>query len=227
MDEKPTVIVVVSGGGTGSGIEALCRREADIAMAAHFLGQDQKKSVVDLGVDLQEKLVSWDAVALFVNRENPVSELTIDQARSIFMGQVARWNGVGGLDAPVELYIDEDPKSETSEILRKLVLAFGDFAPNANVKRYPKFIFQAVSSNKNGVGYAPLRRVTEFQSDFPVKVLAIRRTEDDPGVIPSKETIGSQTYPVIFPLFFYWDGKSAGKPVTDFVTFCEREGMPR
>jgi ABC-type phosphate transport system substrate-binding protein len=95
------------------------------------------------------------------------------------------------------------------------------------VKRYPKFIFQAVSRNKNGVGYAPLRRAMEFQSAFPVKLVAMRRTEADPAALPSKEMIANQAYPVMFPLFFYWDGKSAGKPVTDFVTFCEEEGRPR
>jgi phosphate transport system substrate-binding protein len=227
MKDKAAATVVVSGGGTASGIEAVFKHEAEIAMASHFLGQDQKKAAGDLGLDLQEKLVSWDAVAFFVNRDNPVSQLTMDQARSLFMGQVTRWKDVGGSDAPVELFIDEDPKSETSLLLRKLVLAGAEFASTANLKRYPRFILQAVSTNKNGIGYAPLRRVIESQSAFPIKVLAMRRTEDEPGVQPSKETIANQTYPVVFPLFFYWDGKSAGKPVTDFVAFCEEAGRPR
>ncbi len=226
MGEMTRVIVVVSGGGTKSGIEAVMRREADIAMAAHFLDQDQKKAAADLGIDLQERLVSWDAVAVFVNRENPVSELTIDQVRSIFMGEVTGWNSVGGRDAPVELYIDETPKSEIAMLLRKLVLAGADFASNANVRRYPKFIIQAVSDKKNGVGYAPLGRVIEFQADFPVKLVGIRRTDDDPAVLPSKESVATETYPVILPLFFYWDGKSASQPAQDFVTFCEKKVKP-
>ena len=135
MGETRSAIVVVSGGGTRSGIEAVLRREAEIAMAAHYLDQDQKKTAVDLGMDLQERLVSWDAVAIFVNRENPVSELTVDQVRSIFIGGVTRWNGVGGRDAPVEVYTDETPNSEIATLLRKLVLAGADFASNANVRR--------------------------------------------------------------------------------------------
>jgi phosphate transport system substrate-binding protein len=226
MREMPNVIVVVSGGGTRSGIEAVLRREADIALAAHFLDQDQKKAATDLGIDLQERLVSRDAVAFFVHRENPVSELTTDQVRNIFIGGVTRWNGVGGRDAPVELYIDEVPTSEIATLLRKLVLAGANFSSNANVRRYPKFLIQAVSGNKNGVGYAPLDRVTEFRNDFPVKLLAIRLTEDTPPILPSKETVENQTYPTILPLFFYWDGKSAGKPVMDFITFCEEKTGP-
>jgi len=227
MGETRSAIVVVSGGGTRSGIEAVLRREAEIAMAAHFLDQDQKKTAVDLGMDLQERLVSRDAVAVFVNRENPVSELTIDQVRSIFIGGVTRWNGVGGRDAPVEVYTDETPKSEIATLLRKLVLAGADFASNANVRRYSKFLIQAVSDKKNSVGYAPLGRVIEFQHDFPVKLLAIRQSEDTPAILPSEETVENQTYPVILPLFFYWDGKSAGKPVMDFITFCEEKVRPR
>jgi len=226
MSGMPRVIVVVSGGGTRSGIEAVLRREADIAIAAHFLDQDQKKTAADLGIDLQEKLVSWDAVAVFVNRENPVSALTIDQVRSLFIGEVTRWNSVGGRDAPVELYIDETAKSEIAVLLRKLVLAGAEFSPNSNVRRYPKFIIQAVSEKKNSVGYAPLGRVIEFQHDFPVKLIAIRPNDEDPGVLPSKETVANETYPVILPLFFYWDGKSVRKPVTDFVTFCEEKVRP-
>jgi phosphate transport system substrate-binding protein len=226
MGAMPSVIVVVSGGGTKSGIEAVLRNEVNIAMAAHFLDQDQKKTAADLGIDLQEKLVSWDAVAVFVNRENPVSELTIDQVRSLFIGEVTRWNNVGGRDAPVELYVDETAKSEIAALLRKLVLAGAEFAPNSNVRRYPKFIIQAVSEKKNSIGYAPLGRVIEFQNDFPVKLLAIRSYEEAPAILPSKETVANETYPVILPLFFYWDGKSAGKPVTDFITFCEQKVRP-
>ncbi len=226
MGALPSVIVVVSGGGTKSGIEAVLRNEANIAMAAHFLDQDQKKAAADLGIDLQEKLVSWDAVAVFVNRENPVSELTIDQVRSLFIGEVTRWNSVGGRDAPVELYIDETAKSEIAALLRKLVLAGAEFAPNSNVQRYPKFIIQAVSEKKNSIGYAPLGRVIEFRNDFPVKPIAIKPYEEAPAILPSKETVANETYPIILPLFFYWDGKSAGKPVTDFITFCEQKVRP-
>ena len=226
MGQMRSVIVVVSGGGAKSGIESLLRREADIAMTSHFLNQDQKKRAADLGIDLQERLVSRDAVAVFVNRENPVSELTIDQVRGIFIGEVTRWNSVGGPDVPVEAYIDEVNKSEVAMLLRKLVLAGANFAPNKNVRRYPKFMIQAVSEKKNSVGYAPLGRVIEFQHDFPVKLIAIRPSEDAPAVLPSKETVADQTYPVILPLFFYWDGKSAGKPVKDFVTFCEEKVRP-
>ncbi len=227
MSGKPKVSVVVSGGGTRSGVEAVFRQEAEIAMASHFMDPDHRKTAADLGIDLQEKLVSWDAVAIFVNRENPVNELTIDQVRSLFMGQVTRWNNVGGRDAPVELYIDEDPKSDTALLLRKLVLAGAEFASNANARRYAKLIVQGVSGNKNGVGYAPLGRVLEFQSDFPVKLLRIRRTEDAPAVLPSKDTVADQTYPITLPLFFYWNGKTVGQTVTDFIAFCEEEGRPR
>ena len=227
MGETWSAIVVVSGGGTGPGIEAVLRREAEIAMAAHFLDQDQKKTAADLGMDLQERLVSRDAVAVFVNRENPLNELTTDQVRSMFIGEVTRWNGVGGRDAPVELYIDEVATSEIATLLRKLVLAGANFASNANVLRYPKSIIKAVSDKKNSVGYAPFGRVIEFQHDFPVKLIAIRQSEDTPAILPSEETVENQTYPVILPLFFYWDGKSAGKPVMDFITFCEEKVGPR
>ncbi len=226
MSGRPGTSVVVSGGGTKSGIEALFRREAEIALASHFLDQDQRKAAADLGLDLQERLVSWDAVAIFVNRENPVNELTLDQVRGMFMAQDTRWSRVGGRDAPAEMYIDEDPKSDTALLLRKLVLANAAFAANSNLRRYPKLIVQAVSGNKNGVGYAPLARVIELQSSFPVKLLGIRRTEGEHAVSPTRQTVANQTYPIILPLFFYWDGKSAGKPVTDFVTFCEDEGRP-
>jgi len=89
------------------------------------------------------------------------------------------------------------------------------------VRGYRKFILQAVSGNKNGVGYAPLDRVIEFQAIYSVKLLAMRLTGVIPAVRPSKETVGNKTYPVIQRLFFYWGGKSAGQLLTDFGTFCE------
>ncbi len=223
MIETGSATVVVSGGGTRSGIEALLRHEAEIAMAAQFADEDQKKGFADNGIDLQERLVNRDAVAIFVNRENPLSELTTDQVRALFIGKVTRWNGLGGRDAPVELYTDEVHASEIATLLRKLVLFGANFAADANVRRYPKSIIKAVSDKKNSVGYAPLARVIEFQRDFPVKLLAIRQSEDSPAILPSKETVENQTYPIILPLFFYWDGKSASKQMMDFITFCEEQ----
>lgn len=85
MSKNPGVIVLVSGGGSRVGMEAVFRHETEIALTSHFLDEDLKKTAADLGMDLQERLASWDAVAVFVNRDNPVSELTIDHTNYLGM----------------------------------------------------------------------------------------------------------------------------------------------
>ena len=58
-----------------------------------------------------------------------------------------------------------------------------------------------MSGSNNTIAYANPRRMIEFQATFPLKVIAMRRTEDNPVVLPGKQTIENETYPVIFPLF--------------------------
>src|SRR5512138_3199671 len=131
MKKAPGKKVQVTGGGSGTGIAALQNGTTDIANASREMKDDEKAKVRDrYSVLPTEIAVAKDGVALYVNEANPVAQLTIEQLKGIYLGDVTNWKAVGGADAPIVLYSREN-SSGTYVFFKENVLANGDFAPQA------------------------------------------------------------------------------------------------
>jgi phosphate transport system substrate-binding protein len=81
--------------GSGKGIEALLAGQANVAGASRPLKPDEKAKKI-LGT-----IIGYDAVAVFVSKDNPVSDLSKEQLKGIFTGKITNWKQVGGKDAPI------------------------------------------------------------------------------------------------------------------------------
>ena len=101
--------VQVTGGGSGTGIAALINGTTDIANASRPIKADEAAKVRDrYSVLPVETAVARDGVALYVNEANGVTQLTMDQLKAIYLGDVTNWKQVGGADAPIVLYSREN-----------------------------------------------------------------------------------------------------------------------
>jgi phosphate transport system substrate-binding protein len=99
-----------------------------------------------------EIAVAQDGVAVYVNAGNPVQQLTIAQLEKIYAGDVTNWKDVGGPDAPIVLYSREN-SSGTYVFFKENVLKGADFAPSAQTLPGTAAVVNAVSKEKNGIGY--------------------------------------------------------------------------
>ena len=100
-DKHPNSNVVVSAVDSDTGFRKFIAKEIDAYMSFRRLDDDERAEAEDKGIRLGERMVGFGAVAIIAQRENPVAELTQDQVRRIFLGELTDWSQVGGPKEPI------------------------------------------------------------------------------------------------------------------------------
>ena len=204
--------VQVTGGGSGTGIAALINGTTDIANASRSIKADESAKVRDrFNVLPVETVVARDGVAMYVNEANPVTQLTVDQLRAIYTGDVTNWKQVGGNDAPIVLYSREN-SSGTYVFVKEEVLKGDDYAASAQTLPGTAAVVNAVSKEKNGIGYGGAAYAKGIKE---LKVVG----KDGQGYLPSAENVKAGKYPLSRPLYMYTRGKPGGE-AKDFIDYC-------
>lgn len=201
MEKNSGVKVTYNPTGSGSGIQAVQEGRCDIGLASRGLKDEEK-------ADLNETVVAIDGIAVIVNPENPISNLTVEQIAQVYTGDVTNWQEVGGDNAPI-VCIGREAASGTRD-------GFESITGTADNCKYSQEltstgdVVQTVSSNPNAIGYASLASVSD-----KVKTMSVE------GIVPSEETILSGDYKVQrnFVLVTKKDKELSGS-AKDFFDFC-------
>jgi len=230
MKIHPEVSIGVSGPGSGAGIAALINGTTDICQASRTIKPSEIDSARANGVEPYEIQVATDALSVVVNPANPVSELTIAQLSAIYTGRITNWKEVGGNDATI-VVLSRDTNSGTHVFFKEHVVQMAGLpSADTSLEYGPKVLFlpsteegvSEVARNPNAIFHPGLGYVTD-----EVKPLAIKKTADDPGVLPSVATALDGTYPVARPLLYYTNGILEGA-IKAFIDYClSAEGQAR
>jgi phosphate transport system substrate-binding protein len=197
MAKKPDVKIQVTGGGSGIGFAALQNNATDLADASRQIkAAEIAECIKTFGRRPTEYKVCLDGLTVYVNTENPVKDLTLEQLLLIFTGKVKNWKQVGGNDAPITLYSREN-SSGTYEFFKEHVLDGRDFAASAQTMPGTAALLQAVAKDKNGIGYGGAAY------GAGAKALAIKKTDSSPAIEPNEETVEKGTYPIWRYLYVY------------------------
>src|SRR5687767_1601889 len=94
QSQHPEVRISVTGGGSGTGIASLINGTVDIANASRQIKQEEIEDARSNGIDPIEFIVARDAIAVIVNPENPVDQLTLKQISDIYSGKYTNWSEV-------------------------------------------------------------------------------------------------------------------------------------
>lgn len=203
MHEHPGATVQVSGGGSGTGIAALINGTTDIADASRPIRASESRQVEARQGDApHETRVALDALAIYVNEQNPVTSLTVPQLARIFRGQVQRWSEVGGPDLPIVLYSREN-NSGTYAYFKEHVLHDRDFARSAQTLPGTAAVINAVSQDRGGIGYGGIGYAEG------VKTLDVAPEGGEP-VEPSLANATGGSYPLARYLQMYTVGQPSG-----------------
>ncbi|MBE0430918.1 MAG: phosphate ABC transporter substrate-binding protein [Dehalococcoidia bacterium] len=222
MDQRSEVSIAVSGPGSGVGIAALIDGTTEVAQSSRLIRQSEIDQAQARGVNPYEITVAQDALAVVVHPSNPVTELTIAQLSAIYSGQITNWQELGGEDLPI-VVLSRDTNSGTHVFFKETVVQMRGLATEETSLEYgPNVLFlpstsagiEETAGNTRAIFYPGLAYVTA-----DVQALAIKRTADDPAVLPSVETAQDGTYPVVRPLLYYTNGAPAGV-IKDFIDYC-------
>lgn len=198
MEANKGVAISISGGGSGNGIKALIDGATDIAMSSRFLKDKEVAEAMQKGQYPVPFAVAYDCIVPVVHPSNPVTDLTLDQLKAIYMGEVKNWKQVGGPDMPIAV-VSRDTSSGTYEVWEELVLKKERVTPAAQLQASNGAVAQAVSKNKFALGYVGFAYLNK-----DLKAVTISGIEGTP------ETAKSGVYPVSRALFMFTNGWPTG-----------------
>jgi phosphate transport system substrate-binding protein len=199
MGKHPEVKIQVTGGGSGIGFAALQNKTTDIADASRPIKPAERAACIKAFNKMPtEYKVAMDGLSVYVQADNPINELSIDQLEKIFTGKVKNWKEFGGADAPITVYSREN-SSGTYEFFKDHILKGQDFASSAQTMPGTAALLQAVEKDKNGIGYGGAAY------GHGAKALKIKKTDAAVAVEATEENVLSGKYPISRYLFNYLD----------------------
>ncbi len=166
--------------GSGSGITAVSEGRCDIGLSSRALKDDEKSS------GLKETILAYDGIAIIVNPQSKVEDLTVEQIKKIYTGEITNWSEVGGADGEIVL-IGREAGSGTRD-------GFESITDTKDKCKYRQEltstgdVITTVAQNPNAIGYASLASVKDT-----VKALKVG------GVTPSDDTVKDGSYVVQRP----------------------------
>ena len=215
MMSHPDADISVTGGGSGTGIAAILNGTTDICIASRSIKADEVTLAKEKGLSPYEIVISRDGIAVVVNPENPIDELTIEQIGKIYTGVYTNWSDLGGPDQDIVI-LSRESSSGTYVFFQGHVMKKKDYSPDAMLMPSTSAIIQSVTQDKWAIGYVGLGY--GVQAGDKVKMLAVMNDADSPAVVPSVATVQDATYGIARPLHFYTNGVPSGL-VKDFVDF--------
>ena len=180
MEMNPDVSFTYNPTGSGSGIAAVSEKRCDIGLSSRALKDEEKNS------GLTETVLAYDGIAIIVNPENAISDLSVEDIARIYTGEITNWKDLGGADAEIVVVGREagsgtrdgfESITGTSEkcVYRQELTSTGD-------------VITTVSQNPDAIGYASLSAVKDT-----VKALTVG------GVAPTEDTVKDGSYVVQRP----------------------------
>ena len=195
MEQNPDVTVNYSGTGSGTGIQAAIDGTVDLGLASRALKDEEKSN------GAVENIVALDGVAVVVNPENGVTDLTVEQIAQIFTGEITNWSELGGADAEIAVF----GRGAFEEIV-----GVEDACTYTNEYSSTGDVIGNVASNPNGIGYASLSAV-----DDTVKAVAVN------GVTPSEDTVKDGSYEIQRPFVMVTkEGTQLSEAAQAFLDFA-------
>ena len=209
----PEAPVELSAGGTTAGIAALLEGSADLALASRPLRAAEEARAAELGLELERIEVARDALAVVVHRDNPVAELSAEQLRGVFTGELKRWDAVGGPPRPIRV-VARNPESHTGQFLGRRILEGRAFSPDRDQVSTRAEMIARGAAEPWAIGFAGLADALNSQEREQVKLLRLVLDDADPAA----RVRGDSAYAISRPLFFFARGPLA-PAVAEFVRF--------
>ena len=208
----PDVEVEVSGGGSGVGIAALLKGAVDVANASRDIKpSESEQATKNTGKAPVGFNVGADALAVYVHRDNPMSEITLEQLTDLYAegGKTTRWSELGvkipGVSDDTIVRVSRQSSSGTYEFFREHALGNRDFRMGSRDLNGSKEVVELVGGTLTAIGYSGMGYATPA-----VKMLKVTSKPGSPAVAPTVAAVHDKTYPLARSLHLYTLGEPQG-----------------
>ena len=204
-------------------LDSLFKNKVDLIIISHDLTSEQKESLRKLGRGYRSRMIAVDAIAVIVNKQNDIDELSMDDLRDIFTGKVKRWGEV----FPTKLKNDtikvmfDGSGTGVVHYMKDKFLNGANFGPNVYARKSSSDVFEAVEQYKNVIGFIGVSWITSDlkSAEIPIaqkyeelktknevsvidftdriKVMPVRGDDQVQGVKPYQAHINSGDYPLV------------------------------
>ena len=204
--KKTGVQVKLSGGGATKGIRNAANGSIDIGGACRISIYKDK-----LERNAYQIPVAWDALVVFVNKKNPVSNITFQQLRDVYLGKITNWKQLGGNDANIELFVRRGKLSGVGRTMRELVFAnYDQEFKGTYVVKSSGPVEKGVLKNINGLGVSGISSAKKRD----LKLLKLD------GKAPNYENIKNGSYALYRPLYLVIKRGNKTPLVRDFIKYA-------
>lgn len=211
--QYPTVNVQIQAAGSSTAPPALTEGTSNLGPMSREMKDDELEAFEDkYGYKPTAVPVAIDALAVMVNKDNPIKGLTIPQVDAIFSStlncgyanDIETWGDAGVAvwgSKSIQLY-GRNSVSGTYGYFKENALCKGDFKSNVNEQPGSASVVQSVTTSKNGIGYSGMGYTTSG-----VRMVPLAKKEGEPFIEPTPENAISGTYPLTRYLYVYVNKK--------------------
>ncbi|MDR0956900.1 MAG: phosphate ABC transporter substrate-binding protein [Endomicrobium sp.] len=210
VKQYPNCNISVTGGGSGTGFASLINKTCDITMSSRKIEKKEKLLADIKGIKPVEFKIGIDGLAVLVNKNNPVSKLTLEQLRDIFMAKITNWKEVGGENKKI-VVLSRESNSGTHMFFKERVLRNNDknsnneFSMHSLMMSSSQAIYDEVYQNSNALGYVGMGFINNG-----VKAISVAINNKDGYGYPNLENVMNGKYPISRPLYLYTNGEPYG-----------------
>ena len=205
--KNPSVSFEIAAEGSTTGISAIIDGTSQIGMSSRRAKTTEVSAAQAKGVTMNPIIVAYDGIAIIVNANSPIKNLTKRQVEQIFAGDITDWSAVGGPAGKISIYT-RNTSSGTYSDFKDLAMKKRDYASSSQKMAGNEQITSEVGKNPNGIGYVGLAYI----HDAGIKVVSIE------GLLPDKASVLSKKYPYARPTFYYTNGDPTGE-AAKFIEF--------
>ena len=199
--DHPDLKINVQGGGSGMGIRSISQEIADIGMSSKELTAEEMK-----GLEVVE--IGKEGIVIGVSNSNPINDLSTEELRQIFSGEITNWKELGGLDEEIHVVTREEG-SGTRSAFESIVMGDSDIRNDATVQSSTESVKQTVSTDSSAIGYMSLAHMSN-----EVKPLTINEVE------PSEENIVNELYELQRP-FLFLISENHSEEIDEFINWIK------
>ncbi|MCL2379535.1 MAG: PstS family phosphate ABC transporter substrate-binding protein [Coriobacteriia bacterium] len=199
MDENPDVMITIRGGGSGAGIASLINGTVDFSLASRDVRPSEFEDGAAVGVEIIENTTSYDGIAVIVNPESGMTEISKDDLGKVYRGEITNWSDLGGEDLDIVL-LGRDSASGTFAFFQEVIVGEDDdYSQTMRNIQTNMGIVTEVQTNPGAVGYVGMGYVTD-----DVAVLEVD------GVVGTVDAVRDGSYVLARRMLMNSDGAPTG-----------------